>query len=110
MLLHLQSTSAKKPKSKIGFRNGNIKTHNISPFYSEVVDSWNEINIKTDETYIDILSQGLWYNNFLKIDGKPIIFQDYLDKGIILINDLIKRDGDFKTLRELVNEFNISKK
>ena len=44
----------------------------------------------------------------IKIDNKPVFYRDWFEKRILYVNDIVSENGDFYTLEQLHNIFNIS--
>ena len=70
-------------------RNYNINDYHInSTFYLEMLQWWSEFRSKfsTDSKAYDSI---IWNNCNIKIDGKPICYHNYMNAGVIFINDLM---------------------
>ena len=82
--------------------NYNINDYHInSTFYLEMLQWWSEFRSKfsTDSKAYDSI---IWNNCNIKIDGKPICYHNYMNAGVIFINDLMYS-------RNNVQSFNIAK-
>ena len=82
--------------------NYNINDYPInSTFYLEMLQWWSEFRSKfsTDSKAYDSI---IWNNCNIKIDGKPICYHNYMNAGVIFINDLMYS-------RNNVESFNIAK-
>ena len=82
--------------------NYNINDYHInSTFYLEMLQWWSEFrsNFSTDSKASDSI---IWNNCNIKIDGKPICYHNYMNAGVIFINDLMYS-------RNNVESFNIVK-
>jgi hypothetical protein len=51
----------------------------------------------------------LWMNKTIKIENKPVFYEDWLRKGICFVNDIMSEDGKFLSIDLLETKFNISK-
>ncbi len=92
---------------KIFFRHaGQINICN-SRFYSEIIQIWKGLIKKEVITKQEVLSQGIWYNENILVNEKPIYYKDYHEKGVLYISSLINNDGYFKTFNEFKNEFQL---
>ena len=49
---------------------------------------------QTIKTYVDIRKQIIWGNEEIKLFNKSLIFKEWIESGIILIDDLINENGD----------------
>ena len=81
---------------------------NIAPFYWTIIKSWNILK-ELDKEEIDpinIRRQWLWMNKHIKINNKEIKWNQWINKGIKLIHDIIDNQGNFLTLTELKEIYN----
>ncbi len=78
-------------------------------FWKDVLKTWGKYlaikgsNVKNSQ---DILSQPIWNNCNIKIQGRPFSYRKYINKGIKLIDDLLDSNGkfiEFKTFTRLYN-------
>ena len=77
-------------------------------FWKNVRDIWADLQDNPTTTPEEILSQHIWKNNHIKINRKPIFYKRWCKNGIIYLNDIIKNDGNFLTLEELNENFNMN--
>ena len=73
---------------------------NVSIFTNEAIMAWLHFQYHPPEGPNDILSQILWLNSNILIEGKPLFFPTLIKNGIIFVNDLIDPKGslyDFNT-------------
>jgi len=87
-----------------------VTPEGISEFYKNVLQTWQENRKSVINTPDEVLDQYLWYNK--NLTGIPIhnrIMHDYIDKGILQIKHIMKGDGSFKTLQDMITEFNIDR-
>jgi hypothetical protein len=75
-----------------------------------VFHAWNTFT-DTEEnfTWEYFLSSPLWMNKTIKIENKPVFYEDWLRKGICFVNDIMSEDGKFLFIDQLEAKFNISK-
>ena len=69
--------------------NYNINDYNIkSIFCSEMLQWWSEFRSKfaTETTSFDSI---IWNNCNIRIDDKPIYYQNYVNASVILVSDLM---------------------
>lgn len=85
------------------FINGNIRLQNIdlwkdvwkcyiSLSWSMIPTSWNEF-----------IALPIWHNN----ESNFFCDKRYVEKGILLINDLFNKNGIFLTFAEFLNEYEV---
>ena len=61
-----------------------------------MLEAWCKVNFLTPTTKKQISHQCIWYNSHIRIDGKPVMWKKWVDKGIILVHDLVTTSGNFK--------------
>ena len=81
-------------------------------FWKDVLKSYisvlkNSINVEDHPLIVNILKSPIYFNTNIKIGGKDIFFKSYYDKGLVLVNDFIKDDGNFYACEELNKIYNI---
>ena len=79
-------------------------------FIKEVFDIWADLQYQNViESFDDFLEQNLWNNSLVRIDDKPICFQEWIKQGIGKVKDFTKQDNvekflshlEFKTMYEI---------
>ena len=85
-----------------------IIAHINNPFWKDVFNAWLLLRTheKTD-SWDEYISQPLWFNKDIKIDGKSIYIKQWFQKGIAHINDLITEDGNFLSLEKLQDLYKV---
>jgi hypothetical protein len=48
-------------------------------------------------------------NKIIKIENKPVVYEDWFRKCICFVNDIMSEDGKFLSIDQLETKFNISK-
>jgi hypothetical protein len=48
------------------------------------------------------LSSPLWMNKTIKIENKPVFYEDWFRKGICFVNDIMSEDGKFLSIDQFV--------
>ena len=66
----------------------------FSSFWNEIIQIWSKLNIEPTAPE-KVTSQPIWCNPNIIIGNKTIFKQNWIDKDIIYINDLIDGDGNF---------------
>ena len=82
--------------------------HINNPFWKDVFNAW--LLLRTHEkidSWDEYISQPLWYNKDIKIDGKSIYINQWFQKGIVHINDLITEDGNFLSFGKLQDLYKV---
>ena len=63
-------------------------------FIKEVFDIWADLQYQNViESFDDFLEQNLWNNSLIRIDDKPVCFQEWIKQGIGKVKDLTKQDN-----------------
>ena len=89
----------------------NIK-YNIPTFYKDVLRYFFELNnlhvTPKPQTFYDIRTQIIWGNRFIKYKGKCLVFNSWINSGLLFINDVIDDNGEIKetVLNKLVVKTN----
>ena len=53
------------------------------PFLKEILEIWVEVNYEHHITSeVQFQEQNLWFNSLIRIGNKPVLFKDWLAKGI----------------------------
>lgn len=52
-----------------------------------------------------ILTECLWFNNYICIENKPIFFSEWYKNGIMFLEDILNNNGTFLTLDEFYERF-----
>jgi len=81
----------------------------ISEFYRAVLQSWKDIQSDQIHSIDDIKEQYLWYNHHLRFNANKRYMRDYIDKGLVKIQDILKTNGHFKDIHDLVLEYDIDR-
>ena len=82
---------------------------NIPKFYRQVFEYWNEIHNVEPSTANDIYNEVIWNNMFIQIEGKPVWYKNWHDKGIVKIAHLYDENGKLNSLDDLHQQFGIKK-
>ena len=73
-------------------------------FWKDTLQCWCQYN-HTKNTRIE--NQLIWFNSYIRIKGKPFLWSDALDKGLIYVHQLF-RDQMFKTEDEIKTQYGIT--
>ena len=84
--------------------NYDTKFFNDLPlFYKKILDFFNEL--KTLYLYDQKQELILFNNKDILVDGKPIFFSEWFNKGILSINDLLNESGNVLTFYEFRDKY-----
>jgi hypothetical protein len=79
-------------------------------FYWEVIKCWFEIKAITrakEMTPIEIRRECLWLNKQITIKKQVIKWEEWHQKGINIIHDIVDENGSFLDFQDIVNKFGI---
>ena len=79
-------------------------------YFKEVINAWSRNLACKPNIPSAILSQFLWFNNFICIDNSFIHFRCFSDKGISFISDLFDSNGHLKPWNDIRLEYNLDEK
>jgi len=68
---------------------------------------WQEFKCLTDSNKIPVHDQIVWNNRNIRLDGKTIFINEWYNKGIIHIQDLLNVDFKFLPLRRFIEKFRV---
>ena len=74
--------------SNLSFKKSSLKK--LLPFYRHMLNSWSQSLSGSPETSSQILSQFLWFNKYIKIEGTVIHFPKFSNKVINFLSQLFK--------------------
>ena len=80
----------------------------ISPFYMQLLQIWEKTKEDPKEDPIKLRREIIWRNKNIKIKNKEFIYNDWYRNGVLLFHDLLKENGEFKSLEELNTEFHMT--
>ena len=79
-------------------------------FWHDTLLSWSSlINIvnKDNLDFNRIAKQYLWWNDKIKIGGKPVCYANWKKRGVLFINDLLNENGSFMSKDEFSEVYNV---
>ena len=66
---------------------------NIPLFYKEILENFielrNSVKSKIPKSFFDVRTQIIWGNQYIKYNGKCLIYNNWIKSNIIFINDII---------------------
>ncbi|WP_176696360.1 reverse transcriptase domain-containing protein, partial [Candidatus Ichthyocystis sparus] len=77
---------------------------NLSPFFKDMIQAWLHFQYFPPESVDAILQQMIWFNSNILINRLPILWEYFVEKGIIFVNDVMDLNGNiysYKTFCEL---------
>ena len=75
-------------------------------FITEILLIWTEVNFNSNISSLEqYKTQRLWNNSLIRIDRKPVYFREWLAKGILTVESLIKDETCFLSYTEFLNKY-----
>ena len=83
-------------------------SHSSNRFWYEVVDSWRmfERGIIIDSRE-KCLSQPIWDNSLFSVNKDIIPYVQWIEKGVIFVNDLLNANGSFMTYEDFIDCYDV---
>ena len=72
------------------------KSKNLSAFYGDIIMCWviaKGGQFPNTKHFTNIRKQLIWGNKYIKVDGKNLLFNNWINSHIIYINDLLDEKG-----------------
>ncbi|MCU7801037.1 MAG: reverse transcriptase family protein, partial [gamma proteobacterium symbiont of Lucinoma myriamae] len=95
--------------SRFGGKIFDVRKHQINnKFWEEVLYSYKYFSESVSPVnWFECVSTPIWYNNSIKVGGSAVFYQNWTEKGIFLINDLLDRNGNLISFEVFQREFSI---
>ena len=79
------------------------------PFLEEILEYWAEINFENQIiSRINFQEQALWLNSLIRINNKPILFKDWLKKGVTKVKHLqTSKNNSFLSFSAFASKYNL---
>ena len=86
--------------------NPNEISDDIPLFYKQILYAW--VLLKEEpNTYNEILSEMLWLNLNIRINGEMIMYIEWYKKGIVYICDILDENGKIYSYNEFITTYKI---
>ena len=72
------------------------KTNNLPAFYREIIMCWVKTGggqLPNSKHFANIRKQLIWGNKYIKVKGKSLLFNNWINSNLIYINDLLDEKG-----------------
>ena len=73
----------------------------LQGYWKDVIRAWCRINFYWPQSKSQVMDQVIWLNSGIKINGIPILWRKWIQKGYIFIRDLVREDGSFLEWKDL---------
>ena len=75
-------------------RDLNFASH-VPRFYRNILTVWQELHSKNPSTVKDYQNETIWNDRFIRIDGRPVFYSSWYEKGVIKIHYLLNKSRNF---------------
>jgi hypothetical protein len=77
-------------------------------FYWQILKNWFEIKNITEiiDTPPEVRRQCLWLNENITVNREKLKWNEWIDKGINIIHDILNQKGQFLTVNQIEQKFN----
>ena len=97
-------------RSKSVWRSSSIAKlfdlQNLPEFYLTILSYWQGFKLVINHE-VSAEKQIIWNHRDILVDGKPIFYNSWVNKGIICIKDLLAEDLNFLSLTDLKAKLNL---
>ena len=83
------------------------KTTITPKFYEEIHNNWSDLHCIDTIEHSVILNQVIWKNRYLTINKRPFMWKEWIDRGIVYIQDIVNDEGNFLSQTDISNIYNI---
>ena len=83
-----------------------ILNDNIDIFWYNVLFAWCHYKYYNPVKFKEIVSQPLWFNSHILVDGQPIYSKNLFESNMIYIGNIINPDGSFMNYDQILQKFN----
>ena len=92
------------------FIKGNKEIGKLPQFYQEILKDWiNNINNSENmpQNAADVQNQMIWLNREITIEKKPFLWDNWYEKGVIYVRQLLNKKSQFLTPDEMLANYGI---
>ena len=91
----------------------NLKVKDVSlivkkGFWSQVLEAWSEINFLVPTNTQEVQEQFIWYNSFIKIQTKPILYQQGYHSGLRQIKQLCQENRKLLSVHVIARTYKLT--
>ena len=81
----------------------------IDNYWRQVLIMWSQTFYREPHTLTDVSKQVIWYNSSIKIRDEVVAFTNFIQSGIIYLQDLLDERGEFLSNTEIQHKLIKSK-
>ena len=106
---HTAANFLKTSDLKYYFKCNRMPDLNIgNKFYEETLKCWSELQRIQIPTVEVIQNQTIWENRYITISNKPFLWNNWFQKGILHVHDIINENGEFLDHNEIKEKYGIN--
>ena len=79
-------------------------------FWKDVFKAWLKLeqkNTSLGKTKESMLKMPIWHNKLFKVENKSVFYRDWFKNGILIVDNLIKKDNTLYSFQEFRQSYNI---
>ena len=80
----------------------------FNPFWKDIINNWGKLKKEKEDETVEVLSQSIWFNEKLKINGKICFWEDWCESGVFFVNDLLNDNNEFYSFEQFKENYNIN--
>jgi hypothetical protein len=81
---------------------------NVNRFWKNVLQTWCKRNCQSPLNYNKVCNQILWCNTFIRVQNRPVFYNDWYQCGCVYLKDLLNVEGDFMSFEQFVIKYHIN--
>ncbi len=81
---------------------------NIPLFYQDIHNIWMSMYAEEPASMTELQNEVLWWNKYITQSGVPICWDEWINKGIYYIRDLLDEQGQFLNHIQLYEKYGIN--
>ena len=78
----------------------------LPTFWSDVFRYWCQYNYKKPTEIKNVRDEIIWFNSNIKVGNILLFNSGMFEKGIITINDIVRQDGSFYAIQDIMVRYN----
>ena len=84
------------------------KTNDLPLFYKELALTWEKYTVSNSLTVVQIATQSLWNNKFIRTKSKSLYDESLVSKGIMTVSNLFDNEGELENWETVSQEFSLN--
>lgn len=79
----------------------------LPTFYKEILTTWFQLKRKHFDS-TDITTRSIWFNKNITVEGNPLFWNNWYEKGIFFVDDILQEEGEFSTVDQLRQKYGLT--